>query len=138
MNQIDNLFGNTQKPLNPENMKKSKKYKIPHPRLVPPPPKKEAKNTKMFQKLPFLYFFAIVVFFGASRDGGFCIFFAIFSYLRDSGVFGLCTTLQDRKTMVFYVFLDFSESWGVICSSTHVSADKPTPLVGPDDREPTL
>ena len=43
----------------------------------------------MAQKLPFLYFSVISSYFRRPTWGGrFCIFFVIFSYFRDSGVFG--------------------------------------------------
>ena len=57
-----------------------------HPRLPPENTEKSQKIQKWPKTVIFSYFR------GAFWGGGFCFFFVSFSYFRDSGVFGLCTT----------------------------------------------
>ena len=82
-----------QKLLHPENPKKlRKKYKIPLPGLGPENTKKLPKKYKNCDFWAILIFFRHFSYFRApTREGGFCIFFVIFSYFRDSGVFVICT-----------------------------------------------
>ena len=88
--QIDNIWweaydpaGVVQSPKTPESRKyekNTKKNTNPRPQVAPRKYEKmtEKKIQKKAEKLTW--------------GRGFCIFFVIFSYFRDSGVFGLCTT----------------------------------------------
>ena len=71
---------------------RKKNTKSPTPGCPPKIRKKYRKNAKMVISGPFVYFFRI--FGGQPGVGDFvCVFFCRnFSYFRDSGVFGLCTT----------------------------------------------
>ena len=90
-----------QKPLNPENTKKLRKNTKSPSRVGPENTKKIPKKTKMAQKSPFLYFFGIsFVFSGPNPGRGICIFFVIFSYFRDSGVFVICTRPAGSQVLV--------------------------------------
>ena len=78
-----------------------KKYKILLPGLGPENTKKILKKCKMVIFLYFLYFSVIFSYFRApTREGGFCIFFGIFSYFRDSGVFVICTRPAGSQCLV--------------------------------------
>ena len=97
--------GVVQSPKTPE----SRKYEKITPRVGPR--KTYRKNTKLAQSYRFfLYFLGIFFsyFRGPTRGGGFCIFSVIFSYFRESGVFGLCTKVSgESPETVWSVFLDF-------------------------------
>ena len=84
-----------QKPLNPGNTKNYEKIQNLPPQVAP---RKYEKNTEKTQErqfnCPFCIFSVTFSYFrGATWGRGFCIFFfVIFSYFRESGVFGLWTT----------------------------------------------
>ena len=85
-----------QNPLNPENTKKLRKNTTKSPPRVGD--RKYEKITEKISKIlmvifgPFLFFFGnFFVFSGPKPGRGFCIFFVILSYFRDSEVFVICT-----------------------------------------------